>query len=198
MEDQPGIDVPAALARLGGNRGLLMRLLAEFGKTQADAAAAIRAALGRGDIDDAMRRAHTVKGVAGNLSAVRLAAVAGAVEMRLRAGDAAGAAPLLVDLEDAMGEILTGLTPEPAAAPTPAANAAPGTDLAGMMAALDALLGRNSLAARREAAPLIAALSARGADGGPLAAAIDRLAFAEARQALRTVAASFAIALPVL
>jgi HPt (histidine-containing phosphotransfer) domain-containing protein len=198
MEHQPGIDVPAALARLGGNRGLLMRLLIEFGKTQADAAAAIRAALRDGVVEDATRRAHTLKGVAGNLSAIRLAAAAAAVETRLRTGDPAGVEPLLAELESAMTEVLSGLAEQPAAPLAPAAKPAPATDLIERMNALDQLLGRNSLAARRELVPLAAALAAHRIDASPLAAAIDRLAFAEARQVLRTLATPLGIALPAI
>ncbi|HEV2678409.1 MAG TPA: ATP-binding protein [Aliidongia sp.] len=199
MEDQPGIDVPAALARLGGNRKLLARLLAEFGKSQADAVAAIRSALGHGAVEEALRHAHTLKGVAGNLSAVRLAAAAAAVETGIRGGDAAALDPALAMLDDAMAEVVGGLgsAAEVAApaVPTPTA-AAPAGELPRLMAELDALLGRNSLAARRELGPLKAALCDQGADIGPLASAIDRLSFTEARRALRVLAISLAIELP--
>ena len=204
MEDQPGIDVPAALARLGGNRKLLARLLAEFGKTQASAVTAIRSALGHGAVEEATRHAHTLKGVAGNLSADRLAAAAAAVEATLRNGGGPGFEPLLADLDDAMAEVLGGLA---AAAEVPVSGAVSGSapagaaavsaaDLARTMAELDALLSRNSLAARREFGPLKAALDGRGVDSGPLAGAIDRLSFVEARRALKALATSLAIELP--
>ena len=200
MEDQPGIDVSAALTRLGGNRKLLARLLTEFGKTQAGTATAIRSALGHGAIEEATRHAHTLKGVAGNLSAERLAAAASGVEAKLRSGETTGFEPLLDDLDEAMAEILAGLASAAEVQAGAASSAATATtsagDLARMMTELDALLGRNSLAARRELGPLKAALDGLGADSGALAGAIDRLSFVEARRALRALALSLAIELP--
>src|SRR5262249_47431342 len=72
MEQQPGIDVAGALKRLGGNRALLARLLAEFARSQVGTVDKIRACLAQGAVEDAMRHAHTLKGVAANLSAARL------------------------------------------------------------------------------------------------------------------------------
>ncbi|GGF35196.1 hypothetical protein GCM10011611_46850 [Aliidongia dinghuensis] len=198
MDEQPGIDVPSALARLGGNRPLLSRLLAEFGRTQADAVTAIRRALGEGALEEATRRAHTLKGVAGNLSAMRLARVVTDVEMGLRSGETTGMEPLLAELDYAMAEVLSGLTPAepvPVAAPTPAPAA---VDLKLLMTALDALLARNSLAARRELMGVRTALDEKGVDSSVLAGAIDRLAFAEARRVLRELAIVLSISLPPL
>jgi len=200
MDDQPGIDVEAALARLGGNRSLLTRLLTEFGKSQAGAVTAIRLALGHGAIEEATRHAHTLKGVAGNLSAMRLAADASAVETQLRKGEIADLEPLLTRLEAAMAEVVGGLAVASSApAPAAAASAAPGTassDLNRMIFDLDGLLGRNSLAARREFAPVKAALEAQGVDVAALAGAIDRLSFTEARHLLRAVVGPLGVALP--
>ena len=200
MDDQPGIDVEAALARLGGNRSLLTRLLAEFGKSQAGAVTAIRLAIGHGAIEEATRHAHTLKGVAGNLSAVRLAADASAVETQLRKGEIADLEPLLTRLEAAMAEVVGGLAaagsaPAPAAA-TSATSGAASAELSRMIVDLDGLLGRNSLAARREFAPVKAALEAQGVDVAALAGAIDRLGFTEARRLLRAVAGPLGVALP--
>ncbi|MDB5363233.1 MAG: hypothetical protein JWO51_4530 [Rhodospirillales bacterium] len=200
MDDQPGIDVDAALARLGGNRALLARLLAEFAKSQAGAVTAIRLALGHGAIEEATRHAHTLKGVAGNLSAVRLAAAASAVETQLRKGEIADLEPGLTLLEAAMAEVVgglaaaTGVLAPAVAAGTPTATAL--ADLTRMIQNLDELLGRNSLAARREFAPVKTALEAQGADVAAMAGAIDRLSFTEARRLLRALAVPLGVALP--
>ena len=200
MDNQPGIDVEAALARLGGNRALLARLLAEFAKSQAGAATAIRLALGHDAVEEATRHAHTLKGVAGNLSALRLAAAASAVETQLRKGEIADLAPLLTRLDEAMAEVVGGLaaassTTVPVAAPHAATGAA-SAELKRMIEELDGLLGRNSLAARREFGPVKAALDAQGIDAAALAGAIDRLGFTEARRLLRAVAGPLGLDLP--
>jgi len=200
MDNQPGIDVEAALARLGGNRALLARLLAEFAKSQAGAATAIRLALGHDAVEEATRHAHTLKGVAGNLSALRLAAAASAVETQLRKGEIADLAPLLTRLDEAMAEVVGGLaaassTTVPVAAPHAATGAA-SAELKRMIEELDGLLGRNSLAARREFGPVKAALDAQGIDAAALAGAIDRLGFTEARRLLRAVAGPLGLELP--
>ena len=198
MDNQPGIDTDAALARLGGNRTLLGRLLAEFAKSQAGAVAAIRLALGHGAIEEATRHAHTLKGVAGNLSAGRLAAEAAAVETALRKGELAEVERLLPGLDAAMAEVVDGIAAAHRPA-TPDAGMAPATssdDLAQMMLQLDGLLSRNSLSARREFAPLRTALEQRGTEVAALAGAIDRLAFAEARHLLRQLAQPLGVALP--
>ena len=63
-----GIDVEAALERLRGNRKLLTKLLDEVARNHAEDDELIRSALEAGELDDARLRAHTLKGVAGNLS----------------------------------------------------------------------------------------------------------------------------------
>jgi signal transduction histidine kinase/DNA-binding NarL/FixJ family response regulator len=200
MDDQPGIDVEAALARLGGNRSLLARLLAEFAKSQAGAVTAIRLALGHDAVEEATRHAHTLKGVAGNLSALRLAAEASAVETQLRKGETADLAPLLARLDAAMAEVVDGLAAAGSApAPVVASNVPTGAasaDLKRTIEDLDELLGRNSLAARREFGPVKTVLEAQGVDVAALAGAIDRLSFTEARRLLRAVAVPLGIGLP--
>lgn len=64
-----GIDYAEALDRLQGNASTLDRVLADYGRRYAEAGSALREALARGDADGAARLAHTMKGVAGNISA---------------------------------------------------------------------------------------------------------------------------------
>ena len=61
-----GIDYDGAMERFGGNAALYERLALKF----LDDAhfAALEQALADGDVDTAVREAHTLKGVAGNLS----------------------------------------------------------------------------------------------------------------------------------
>ncbi len=65
----PGIDIEAGLARLNGNRKLFKKLLIEFDNSYTHVGGEIRQAVEMGDLESARRIAHTIKGVAGNLSA---------------------------------------------------------------------------------------------------------------------------------
>jgi CheY-like chemotaxis protein/HPt (histidine-containing phosphotransfer) domain-containing protein len=76
----PGIDISSALKRLGGNAKLLSRLLKMFTRDYAGSTEEIKAALNSNNIEKAVRLAHTVKGVAGNLSAEELRLAASELE----------------------------------------------------------------------------------------------------------------------
>ncbi len=78
------INVEAGLKRLRGNRRLFRKLLSDFGREFGDSASYIRNAVSRGDIEAAISRLHTIKGVAGNLSATRLLEATKALEEVLR------------------------------------------------------------------------------------------------------------------
>ena len=84
----PGIDLTTALRRLGGNRRLLLSLLRAFHRDYAHTSEQITAALEKNkrqdDIKFAERLAHTIKGVAGNLSASELFTAAKALENAIR------------------------------------------------------------------------------------------------------------------
>jgi HPt (histidine-containing phosphotransfer) domain-containing protein len=79
-ETLPGIDIPAGLERLGGDRKLFIRLLLRFSRDYTGVTDEIKAALNRNDMDAAARLAHTIKGVSGNLSAKDLHALASELE----------------------------------------------------------------------------------------------------------------------
>ncbi|MCP4700085.1 MAG: response regulator [Gammaproteobacteria bacterium] len=68
----PGLALEEALGRLGNNRKLLLELLVKFHHNQSGAAVAIRAALAHGDVLQAERLAHTLKGLAGSIGAREL------------------------------------------------------------------------------------------------------------------------------
>lgn len=61
-----GIDYDGAMERFGGNAELYERLALKF--LDDTHFAALEQALAGGDVDTAVREAHTLKGVAGNLS----------------------------------------------------------------------------------------------------------------------------------
>jgi HPt (histidine-containing phosphotransfer) domain-containing protein len=124
-----GLDSADGLRRVGGNNTLYVKLLRQFADQQADAVGQIRAALAANDVESAIRLAHTLKGVAGNLGAGEVQHAAAAVETLLRDRSPADATrqaleqlagildPLLVRLRATLGMDTT------AAAATPAVSA---------------------------------------------------------------------------
>ncbi len=95
------LDAEAAVRRLGGNRELFTDLLAVFRRDFSETVVSLRQALARGDSAEARLLAHSLRGVAGNLSADALAAAAGAVEASLRSSGGAAEA-LLESLDRAL------------------------------------------------------------------------------------------------
>ncbi|HEX8614593.1 MAG TPA: response regulator [Telluria sp.] len=104
----PGIDVEAAMARLGHNGPLLTRLLAMFAKDFGASRAAIEQAIGSGELEQAGLMVHKIKGAAGNLSAQGLYRAAGELEERLMARDSAAAAQLLPAFMQLFDEVMDG------------------------------------------------------------------------------------------
>jgi len=98
-----GLDTSAALRRVGGNRGLYLKLLRQFVAEQGQALDAIGAALEAGDRALAERLAHTLKGVAGNIGATAVQPAAGDLERSIRDGVSATA---LVSARAAVSEAL--------------------------------------------------------------------------------------------
>ena len=89
-----GINLDDGLKRVAGNRRLYRDLLGQFVAKQANAAAQISAALESEDLKLAERIAHTVKGVAGNLSIAQVQSAAQQLEKAIREGQNSVAALL--------------------------------------------------------------------------------------------------------
>jgi two-component system sensor histidine kinase/response regulator len=80
-----GLDVKAAVGRMMNDRSMYERLLRKFAWGESAATAAtITAQLDRGELADAQRSAHSLKGSAGMLGAVELQARAAALESALK------------------------------------------------------------------------------------------------------------------
>jgi two-component system, sensor histidine kinase and response regulator len=79
-----GFDIPGGLKRLQGNRILYRRLLKDFAEGYAHHADAVGQALDADDYLEAHKIIHTIKGLAGNLSALHLQAAAAQLEKLLR------------------------------------------------------------------------------------------------------------------
>ena len=80
----PGIDLSKGLFHSGGNEAAYARLLAMFAERQGSCTHAIRECLGRDDRVAAVRAAHSLKAVAGNIGALRLFEAARDAEAALR------------------------------------------------------------------------------------------------------------------
>lgn len=82
-----GVDIQSALGRVGGNKKLLLKLLKRFIETQSNVLERIEIALDGNDMQSAIREAHTIKGVSGNIGATFLYQCAENLEMTLRNGE---------------------------------------------------------------------------------------------------------------
>jgi CheY-like chemotaxis protein len=82
----PGIQVEAAVQRLGGDVASYITLLDKFRRRNRGAVAEIRLALTEGSRNDAERIAHTLKSVAGALGAASLQGKSADIEIRIREG----------------------------------------------------------------------------------------------------------------
>ena len=106
---RPGLDTASALARLSGNRSMYNRLLLRFCENQADAADKLGADLAAQDRDAMILRAHTLRGLAGNIGATQLARLAGDIENQLKTSPHADAKALesrLAELRQCLAEVV--------------------------------------------------------------------------------------------
>jgi HPt (histidine-containing phosphotransfer) domain-containing protein len=78
------INVDDGAKRVGGNMALYKKLLARF--SEGDYIETLAAALDGGDAGAAAAAAHTIKGVAANLSLVRVNVISAALEAALKNG----------------------------------------------------------------------------------------------------------------
>jgi PAS domain S-box-containing protein len=124
-EHLPGIDIVDGLSHLAGNVPAYLRLLSQFAERQKSAVGSIRAFLGDGKNAEAVRLAHSMKSVAGNIGAKGLFAASRDVEHTLKEGREAG--KLLAAMEGALSVVVAGLESWMASAGGNRPAAAPGT-----------------------------------------------------------------------
>ncbi len=110
-----GIDIHAALQRVGGNPKLLRKLLGEFYIDHGGDISAIHDALEQGDNDTAQRLAHTIKGVAATIGASELNIKANDLESAIKQEQLDNVTELVEQLSQVMSPVLEGLS---ALAPT--------------------------------------------------------------------------------
>ncbi len=122
----PGLDLALAMRRMRGNDKLMRKLIDRFVETQADAMTRIKTALDAKDLPSAMREAHSLKGLAGNIGASQLQSCAGALEAALKHGEPITPAlekmaqellPLIAQISAALGATQTGMLVESEATP---------------------------------------------------------------------------------
>ncbi|MBF0162012.1 MAG: response regulator [Magnetococcales bacterium] len=88
LPELPGVDCVTGVQRIGGNRTLYRQLLRRFHEENHPTTAEIHRALAAGDIEQAARLLHKLKGVAANLGADALHQATVALEQALQYGDA--------------------------------------------------------------------------------------------------------------
>ncbi|WP_343729470.1 PAS domain-containing protein [Duganella sp.] len=180
----PGIDVEAALARLGGNQAALTALLKRFEQSHGGAVAEVRTLLAAGQRQQAAQVLHRLRGVAANLGASDVARLTAAAEAVLHddGADTLAMPAALARLEQALALVTRtarSLT-VPASTPSiPESNTTP-PDLEQKLAELQGLLQNNNLKALEHFRALQPALaSARQAQA--LGEAVETLNFKAAR-----------------
>ncbi len=109
--DDAPINWATAIARLGGNRTLHTRLLARFSENQGDFADRLNAARAENAVDRMILLTHTLRGLAGNIGADRLAGAAGELEhcLRKQPGDATRIGQLIDALVTAHSDVMTSI-----------------------------------------------------------------------------------------
>ncbi|HEY6527875.1 MAG TPA: response regulator [Cellvibrionaceae bacterium] len=102
----PGIDVPAAMVRLRGNRELLDEVLISFAAKAALIVPELQQAKRDNNIEEATRILHRLKGTSANLSAFKIAPLAGRLESQCKQGKLPTDDELL-NLHDFINEMIT-------------------------------------------------------------------------------------------
>ncbi|CAM2978745.1 response regulator [Janthinobacterium lividum] len=101
-----GLKMAEAMRRVGGNTALMRKLLDRFVETQFDAMQRIVAAIENNQLETAIREAHTLKGLAGNIGAGGLADSAARVEHLLSLGSHDGLPQALAACTLALDELV--------------------------------------------------------------------------------------------
>ena len=197
----PGLDLAIGLHRVADSPSLYLSILRMFVDGHRNDTAEIRRCIAGSDWAGAMRRAHTVKGLAGTIGARELQDRARELEARLNDPGARADADTTIDafatvLDAVVGAIDAAL---PAAAREPAAAPASSVDrqqLASVCRELHGLLAADDLRARdglQRHRDLLRA--ACGGQFGAIEAAVERFDFAAARAALTSACDAHGIAL---
>ncbi|WP_158567951.1 response regulator [Duganella sp. BJB476] len=185
-----GLDTAAGLRRVLGKQAAYSKMLQTFVRDQGDLAARLAERLALSDRTGAAALLHTLRGVAGNIGAVRVQTLAQQMEQALAHETAAELLPRQQALGSALERVLAGIAaalPAVAAAPPLPALAAPDRQLlASVCPRLLALLADNDSQAenlaQEHAALLRAAFGVAAATG--MEAALEQFDFEQAHALL--------------
>jgi two-component system sensor histidine kinase/response regulator len=118
--DIEGLDAAAGLRRVMHKPDRYLALLRKFLESQQNLVGTLTQTLDTQDTEAAIRITHTLKGVSGNVGAVRVQAAAEALELALREGQAQAAMRArMADLSAALHPLLEGLRSRLPETPTP-------------------------------------------------------------------------------
>ena len=105
----PGISIASGLSKVAGNEKLYRKLLSKFRESNRDVVNEIKSSMVAGDMETAVRLAHTVKGVAGNLGIEDLFPVAGDLKKAIKQGDTGTFDSLIANFESLLNVVLQGI-----------------------------------------------------------------------------------------
>ncbi len=147
-------DIDAGLNRLRGNERLFITLLRNFADDYKGIADQIRDMLIAGDTDNARKAIHTVKGLAGNLSATLLHETVIELEKAVKENPSVMPDDLLTRTEHALKRIIDALAdieaipePEPLSPPEEEITPLSPSELAAVLSDIDKLLAKNRVEA---------------------------------------------------
>lgn len=100
------LDLSRLESALGGDRGLMTEILQMYESTASLDVEELRTAIGDGNVDVVVRRAHSIKGASGNVGADLVMDVAARIESAGRHGEIDQAVALVTDLQDAFHQTL--------------------------------------------------------------------------------------------
>jgi PAS domain S-box-containing protein len=109
LSDMPGISVRNGLMRVEQNETLYRRLLQKFYQDHTDMTDKIKKALARNETTLALRLAHTMKGVSGNIGAKALQTLSGELESAIKQADSKNIDARVKRLDKAMQTVLESL-----------------------------------------------------------------------------------------
>jgi signal transduction histidine kinase/CheY-like chemotaxis protein len=186
------LDVDTAIARLGSDLALYLKLLKRFLQSHPSTFQVVRQALDAGDVDGAILAAHTLASAAANIGATWLYQTAQALESTLRVGDTSRCADLLTDLEMAENGTARSAEAYLSVHATPA-NSAPAPNVKGWQECarrLRSLIDAHDTAALDQLVELRSVLGGRAAGGEiflRLEASVASYDFDEARNHLEAL-----------
>jgi PAS domain S-box-containing protein len=107
--EMPGLDIQAGLAIVSGKEKLYRKLLGKFERDYSHSAEIIRKAWENGELKEAERQAHTVKGVAASIGAKSLSDSAEEIESAIRNNNGLNKDELLIQFDQDLKQLLESL-----------------------------------------------------------------------------------------